>query len=95
MLSADARSIAVLGNGKQRKSYLYVQDCIDAMLLVIQRVGEAINIYNLGTQEHCTVDDSLGWICAHLGVKPRHLYTGGQRGWIGELRWSEPMLLQR
>jgi UDP-glucose 4-epimerase len=80
----DPHQIAVLGNGKQRKSYLYVQDCIDAMLAVIERAAEPINIFNLGTDEYCTVDDSLGWICAHLGVNPKRRYAGGDRGWIGD-----------
>jgi UDP-glucose 4-epimerase len=83
-LLADPRQIEVLGNGKQRKSYLYVQDCIDAMLTVIDRATEPVNVYNLGTDEYCAVDDSLGWICAHLGVSPRRRYTGGERGWIGD-----------
>ena len=83
-LLADPRQIEVLGNGKQRKSYLYVQDCIDAMLTVIARAEEPVNVYNLGTEESCTVDDSLGWICDHLGVNPRRNYTGGTRGWVGD-----------
>lgn len=83
-LTADPGCIEVLGNGKQRKSYLYVQDCIDAMLLAIDRAGEAVNIFNLGTEEYCTVDDSLGWICAALGVRPERRYTGGERGWVGD-----------
>jgi UDP-glucose 4-epimerase len=84
MLSADPRSIEVLGNGKQRKSYLYVHDCIDAMFLAIERATDLVNIFNLGTQEYCAVDDSLGWICERLGVAPEHRYTGGERGWIGD-----------
>jgi UDP-glucose 4-epimerase len=80
----DPRQIEVLGNGRQRKSYLYVQDCIDAMLTVIDRATEPVNVYNLGTEEYCMVDDSLGWICGHLGVNPRRRYTGGERGWIGD-----------
>jgi UDP-glucose 4-epimerase len=83
-LLADPRQIEVLGNGKQRKSYLYVQDCIDAMLTVIGRATEPVNVYNLGADEYCTVDDSLGWICEHLGVTPRRRYTGGERGWVGD-----------
>jgi UDP-glucose 4-epimerase len=83
-LLADPRQIEVLGNGRQRKSYLYVQDCIDAMLTVIERATEPVNVYNLGTDEYCMVDDSLGWICSHLGVNPRRRYTGGERGWIGD-----------
>jgi UDP-glucose 4-epimerase len=83
-LLANPRQIDVLGNGRQRKSYLYVQDCIDAMLLVIERASAAVNLYNLGTDEYCTVDESLSWICAQLGVNPRRMYAGGERGWIGD-----------
>ncbi|MBI1915724.1 MAG: NAD-dependent epimerase/dehydratase family protein [Planctomycetes bacterium] len=80
----NPHEIEVLGNGKQRKSYLHVQDCIDAMLLVIQRSQRPVTIANLGTDEYCCVNDSLDWICAHLGVNPRRYYTGGERGWIGD-----------
>jgi UDP-glucose 4-epimerase len=83
-LRMNPTQIEVLGNGKQRKSYLYVQDCIDAILLVVEKASEAVNIYNLGTDEYCQVDDSLDWITAHLGLKPERLYTGGERGWIGD-----------
>jgi UDP-glucose 4-epimerase len=76
--------IQVLGNGKQRKSYLYIQDCLDAIFHVIAKATESVNIYNLGTNEYCCVDDSLGWICEHLGVNPRRQYSGGERGWIGD-----------
>jgi UDP-glucose 4-epimerase len=83
-LQENPHSIEVLGDGRQRKSYLYVQDCIDAMLAVIERARQPIVIANLGTQETCCVDDSLGWICEHLGVNPQRRYTGGERGWIGD-----------
>src|SRR5262245_9864351 len=83
-LLANPLRIDVLGNGKQRKSYLYVQDCVDAMLCVIERANDPVNVYNLGSEEHCTVDDSLDWICAHLGLNPKRCYTGGVRGWIGD-----------
>jgi UDP-glucose 4-epimerase len=83
-LLANPRRIDVLGNGRQRKSYLYVRDCIDAMLLVIERASEPVNLYNLGTEEYCTVDESLSWICAQLGVNPRRAYAGGERGWVGD-----------
>jgi UDP-glucose 4-epimerase len=83
-LLADPRQIEVLGNGKQRKSYLYVQDCIDAILTVVDRAQDQVNIYNLGADEYCEVDDSLGWICDHLGLTPKRRYTGGERGWVGD-----------
>jgi len=74
----------VLGNGHQKKSYLYVQDCIDAILCAIQKSQEKVNIFNLGTDEYCEVNDSINWICTHLGLKPDIHYTGGERGWIGD-----------
>lgn len=83
-LLADPGSIEVLGNGRQRKSYLYVQDCIDAMLTVLASVDAPVNIFNLGAESFCEVNDSLGWIAGHLGLNPERRYTGGERGWIGD-----------
>lgn len=83
-LLADPTCIEVLGNGQQRKSYLYIQDCLDAMLLALARASAPVSIFNLGTDEYCTVDDSLGWIAGALGLAPRRQYTGGERGWIGD-----------
>ena len=83
-LQADPTCLPVLGNGKQRKSYLYVQDCIDAILLAMDKAREKVNIFNLGVDGYCQVNDSIGWICQELGVKPTLEYTGGDRGWIGD-----------
>lgn len=83
-LLANRHEIEVLGNGKQRKSYLYVHDCVEAMLLAIERAQDKVNILNLGTDEYCTVDDSLDWITEHLGLNPVRRYTGGERGWVGD-----------
>jgi UDP-glucose 4-epimerase len=74
----------ILGDGRQRKSYLYIRDCIDAMLCVIEKAQEKVNIYNLGTNEYCEVNDSVSWICDHLGLHPQRIYSGGARGWIGD-----------
>jgi len=83
-LLANPHTIEVLGNGKQRKSYLYIQDCIDAIFTVISKANERVNIVNLGADEYCMVDDSLGWISDRLGLNPKRQYTGGERGWIGD-----------
>lgn len=83
-LLATPRELHVLGNGHQRKSYLYVQDCLDAMLLAIEKAQNRVNIFNLGADEYCEVNDSIGWITNHLGLTPRLSYTGGDRGWIGD-----------
>lgn len=76
--------LEVLGDGTQRKSYLYVQDCIDAILLAIDRVATKLSIFNLGGEEYCTVRDSIQWICAELSVYPRIEYGDGDRGWVGD-----------
>lgn len=83
-LKADPTRLPVLGNGKQRKSYLYVQDCIDAILLAMDKAKDKVNIFNLGVDGYCEVNDSIGWICEELGVKPKLEYSGGDRGWIGD-----------
>jgi UDP-glucose 4-epimerase len=76
--------LQVLGDGHQRKSYLYVQDCIDAILLVTEKARDKVNIFNLGEDEYCQVNDSINWICEHLGLDPKRTYSGGERGWIGD-----------
>ena len=83
-LLQNPEELHILGDGHQRKSYLYVQDCIDAMLFAIEKAQEKVNIYNLGTDEYCEVNDSVGWICTHLGLDPQRSYSGGERGWIGD-----------
>jgi UDP-glucose 4-epimerase len=83
-LRNDSGRLRVLGNGRQRKSYLYVHDCIDAMLMAIERSNDNVNIFNLGTDAYCEVNDSIGWICEALGVTPRIEYSGGDRGWVGD-----------
>lgn len=74
----------VLGNGKQRKSYLYIQDCIDAIFFAMDNAKDRINIFNLGTDEFCEVNHSIHWICEHLKESPEKEYAGGERGWIGD-----------
>jgi UDP-glucose 4-epimerase len=84
-LRENPRELRVLGNGLQRKSYLYVQDCVGAILTVLERApGGKAQIFNLGAEEYCQVNDSIGWITAHLGLSPALTYTGGDRGWIGD-----------
>jgi UDP-glucose 4-epimerase len=83
-LSDDPTRLAVLGNGRQRKSYLYVQDCIDAIFVALERATDRVNVLNLGTDEYCELNDSIQWITERLGVTPQLEYSGGDRGWIGD-----------
>ena len=83
-LKQNPSRLEVLGNGKQRKSYLYIQDCIDAMLFALEKSEDSVNIFNLGVDSYCEVNDSIGWICNELAVTPVLEYSGGDRGWIGD-----------
>lgn len=83
-LLRDPSTLPVLGDGSQRKSYLYVHDCIDAILLAVSRSRDRVNIFNLGTDHYCELRDSIGWITNRLGVSPVLQYAGGDRGWIGD-----------
>jgi len=85
----DPSQLKVLGDGSQRKSYLYVQDCLEAMLHVMDNhaaraAKHRVGLFNLGTDEYVTVNDSIGFICQHLGLQPALKYTGGSRGWVGD-----------
>jgi len=83
-LRTNPHELRVLGNGQQRKSYLYVQDCLEAMMTAIEKADARVNIFNLGADEYCRVVDSIGWITKHLGVSPELKFAGGDRGWIGD-----------
>jgi UDP-glucose 4-epimerase len=85
-LKRDPTRLRVLGDGRQEKSYLYVQDCIDAILIAAERhVDEpGAHIYNLGSDETIIVDESVAIITEQLGLSPEIDHTGGRRGWTGD-----------
>lgn len=85
-LRADPEHLTVLGDGKQEKSYLYVQDCVSGMLTAAAHHDgrPGVEIYNLGTDETLLVDDSISIITAHMRVAPAIRRTGGRRGWVGD-----------
>jgi UDP-glucose 4-epimerase len=85
-LQRDPARLLVQGDGRQQKSYLYVQDCISAILVAAahHRDQPGAFIYNIGSDETQTVDDSIAIVTRHLGLSPRIEYTGGSRGWVGD-----------
>ncbi len=83
-LRENPNALYVLGNGKQRKSYLYIQDCVGAMLTAVENLPRKMRVFNLGTDEYVTVDDSINWISEFLQVNPERIYSGGERGWVGD-----------
>ena len=83
-LRTHPERLDVLGDGRQRKSYLYVQDCVNAIFLALEKSKDKVNLFNLGTDEYCCVNDSIGWICEAMKCNPERKYAGGSRGWIGD-----------
>ena len=84
-LRRDPSELHVLGDGRQEKSYLYVGDCVEAILTGLAAArGGSFSVFNLGTDETLVVDDSVAAICAALGVAPQIEHSGGRRGWVGD-----------
>ena len=82
-LLADPTRLRVLGDGTQRKSYMHVDDCVAG---VLSRLTERpkFEVFNLGFDGYCTVNQSIGWISERLGIEPVLEYSGGDRGWVGD-----------
>jgi UDP-glucose 4-epimerase len=85
-LKRDPTRLRVLGDGRQEKSYLYVQDCLTAMLSAADHHEHepGAHVYNLGTDETIVVDRSIAIITEHLACSPEIEHTGGRRGWTGD-----------
>ena len=83
-LKKDPTKLNILGDGHQRKSYLYIGDCLNAMLSAIHSSPKGVNVFNLGTDEYCEVKDSASWIAARMGLTPEFVFSGGKRGWVGD-----------
>jgi UDP-glucose 4-epimerase len=83
-LRGNPNQLRVLGDGHQRKSYLYIRDCLDAMVLAFDKANDRVNIFNVGADDYCEVTESVRWITERLGLNPKIEYTGGARGWIGD-----------
>jgi UDP-glucose 4-epimerase len=85
-LRRDPTRLRVLGDGRQEKSYLYVQDCVSGILAAVDAHDgdRGAFVYNLGTDETVVLDESVAIITKHLGVSPTIDHTGGERGWPGD-----------
>ncbi len=84
-LQADPDHLEILGDGRQEKSYLYIEDCLDAMLHVVEHSNKPVNTFNLGTRTTTSVDRIAAIVADEMGVDPEHSYTGGDRGWTGDV----------
>lgn len=85
-LKADPTRLEVLGNGRQEKSYMEVGDCADAILHVMGKTNEPLNLYNLGSHDTASVRQIAEIVVEVTGCNDASIeYTGGDRGWAGDV----------
>jgi len=85
-LNKDRRTLEVLGDGKQRKSYLLVEECVDAMVFGFRHAKGQVNYFNLGARDHVTVKRIIDIIVEEAKLKDTKVkYTGGESGWKGDV----------
>ncbi|MFW6000409.1 MAG: NAD-dependent epimerase/dehydratase family protein [Halorubrum sp.] len=84
-LDEDPTELEILGDGRQEKSYMHVSECVDAIQHVVEGADDAYNVYNLGTRTTTSVTDIADIVSEELGVDPAYSYTGGDRGWTGDV----------
>ncbi len=85
-LRSNPKQLKILGDGEQSKSYLYIDDVLDAFLLVWEKSNLPINLYNLTSTDFLTVTEIARVIIKTMGLKNVNLkYTGGKVGWKGDV----------
>jgi UDP-glucose 4-epimerase len=84
-LKADPTRMEIIGDGTQRKSYMYIDDCIDGIMLGFEKAKDKVNIFNLGWENYINVNTVADTVTNELGLKDvKYDYTGGSRGWVGD-----------
>ncbi len=84
-LERDPRNLEVLGDGRQKKSYLFTDDCVRGMLLAAEKDPGPVGIYNLGSSDQITALEIAEKVVRALGGTARIALTGGERGWVGDV----------
>jgi UDP-glucose 4-epimerase len=78
-------SLRILGDGRQEKSYMHVEDCLDAMLYVYEHADGPMATFNLGTRTTTSVNRIANIVADEMELTPDYQYTGGDRGWTGDV----------
>ena len=84
----DPRHLRILGDGTQSKSYVYVDDVVDAVLLAARTATEPFRAFNVATGDYITVSEIADLATEVIGLSPGATafeYTGGSRGWKGDV----------
>jgi UDP-glucose 4-epimerase len=84
-LRARPDRLEVLGNGRQAKSYLRTEDCVEGMLSISRRVAEPVNVFNLGSEDRISVREIAEKVVAAHGGTAEIVYGEGDRGWVGDV----------
>jgi UDP-glucose 4-epimerase len=84
-LREDPTTLTILGDGRQEKSYLHIEDCIEGMLHGFAAADEPVAVYNLGTRTTTSVDRIADIVADEMGLDPDREYTGGRQGWTGDV----------
>lgn len=89
-LQTDPRELEVLGDGTQTKSYIYVDDCVGAVLHGMEESIERVSVFNIGSEDQTSVSEIAAMVVVEMGLKDVHFhYTGGVdggRGWKGDVK---------
>jgi len=85
-LNKNPKELEILGDGNQLKSYIHVSDCIDGMFWVVAKnKNKNVQTYNLAVKDQVTVKELADIVCDEMGLKPKYKFTGGDRGWPGDM----------
>ncbi|HVP94785.1 MAG TPA: NAD-dependent epimerase/dehydratase family protein [Methanoregulaceae archaeon] len=85
-LEENPQELEILGDGRQIKSYLEVRACVEGMLFAADHSGEAVNTYNIGSEDWIDVKRIADIVVQGMGLSEvRYRYTGGERGWVGDV----------
>ncbi len=85
-LRHDPTRLQILGNGRQAKSYLLAEECVEAMLFAVDHAPRGLHIFNLGCDDSLTVDRIAEMVARAMGLAGvKHEYTGGEGGWLGDV----------
>ncbi|WP_406659825.1 NAD-dependent epimerase/dehydratase family protein [Methanolobus sp. ZRKC3] len=85
-LRDNPQQLEILGDGRQSKSYLHVSECVKAIMFVVNNSNEAVNIFNVGSEDTINATEIGEVIVEEMGLENvEFTYTGGNRGWKGDV----------
>jgi UDP-glucose 4-epimerase len=84
-LKVNPHKLEILGDGNQEKDFIYVDDCVEAMMFAFNNSSETVNVFNLGTGMTTSVNKIANMVAKEMKLsKIEHTFTGGKSGWIGD-----------